>query len=103
MAALSSPCRRYNLKVYSIQNWKFCHHLLTLKLLQTCMTFFVLINTKEYILKNDWKIGTKLLESMEINGAKAPIVQSMVQNTVSSFVFSRRKKLIQFCNNLRVT
>jgi len=30
------------------------HHLLTLKLLQTCMSVFLLLDIKEDILKNDW-------------------------------------------------
>jgi len=30
----------------------FCHHLPTLKLFQTYMNFFLLLNTKEDILKN---------------------------------------------------
>ncbi len=33
------------------QKCKFCHHLFT-KLFQTCMSFFILLNTKEDILKN---------------------------------------------------
>jgi len=41
------------LKGYSTQNWKFCYYLLILKLLQTCMSFFLLLNTKEDVLKND--------------------------------------------------
>jgi len=36
----------------------FCHHLLTLKLLQTCMSIFLQMNTNEYILKNDWNQTT---------------------------------------------
>jgi len=42
------------LKGYPTQKGKFCHQLLTLKLLQTCMSFFLLLNTKEDALKNDW-------------------------------------------------
>jgi len=34
------------------QKWKFYHRLLTLKLLQTSMCLFVLLNTKEDIWKN---------------------------------------------------
>ncbi len=34
------------------KKWKFCHHLLTLKLFQTWMSFFALLNTKYDILKN---------------------------------------------------
>jgi len=44
--------------VYYTQKWIFCHHLLTLKLLQTCMSFFLLLSTKEDIQKNDWNFGT---------------------------------------------
>jgi len=40
--------------VKGILHPNFCHNLLTLKLLQTCMSLFLLLNTKEYILKNDW-------------------------------------------------
>jgi len=42
-----------SLKGYSTQKFKFCHQLLALKLLQTCMSLFLLQNTKEDILKND--------------------------------------------------
>ncbi len=31
---------------------KFCHYLITLKLLQTCMSLFLLLNTKDDISKN---------------------------------------------------
>jgi len=34
------------------KNEKCCHHLLNLKLFQTCMSFFLLLNTNEDILKN---------------------------------------------------
>jgi len=37
------------LKGYSTQKLKFCHHLLTLKLFQTCMSFFLLLNTQDDI------------------------------------------------------
>jgi len=33
---------------------KFTHP----KLLQTCMSFYLLLNTKKDILKNDWNFGT---------------------------------------------
>ncbi len=32
--------------------WQFCHHLLTLMLFKTCMSLYLLLNTKEDILKN---------------------------------------------------
>jgi len=53
--------------------WKFCHHLLTFELFQTCMSFLLLLNTKEDILKNigyhlpDSWMGNKYI--MEVNGA----------------------------------
>jgi len=73
------------LKGYSTQKWKFCHHLLTLKLFQTCMSFFLLLNTKEDILK---MIGTLapltsivFFSTMEVNGAKQLFV-SLLKITV---------------------
>jgi len=39
---------------------EMCHHLLTLKLFQTCIHFFVLLNTKEDFF---------LFHNMEVNGA----------------------------------
>jgi len=74
----------------------------THQLFQTCMSFFLLLNTKEDILK---KFGTKQLfgtidlhsrKKMEVNGANR-------SSKDLSLVFSRRKKLIQGCNNLRVS
>ncbi len=41
-----------SLKGQFTQKWKFWHHLLTLKLFSTCTSFFLLLNTKEVILKN---------------------------------------------------
>jgi len=55
---------------------KFCHHLLTLKLLQACMSFF-LLNTKEDILKNNWTSIVFLFllwKSMVPNNRLVPIV-----------------------------
>jgi len=43
------------------KKFKFCHHLLTL----TCMSFFLLMNTKQDILKND--ILTPLTSIVEKN------------------------------------
>jgi len=53
------------------QKWKFCHHLLTLKFFQTCMSFFLLLNSKEDILKNvgnQTVDGRKKKNTMEVNG-----------------------------------
>ncbi len=55
----------------------FCHYLLTLMLFQTCMSFFLLLNTKEDILKNMGitkqltvaiDLHTFFSHSMEVNG-----------------------------------
>ncbi len=44
---------KYRLSILKgIVHPKTCHHLLTLKLFQTCVSFFLLLNTKEDILKN---------------------------------------------------
>jgi len=51
---LSYALQWKHLKGHSTLKWKFCHHLLTLKLLQTWMSFFLLLNTKGDILKNVW-------------------------------------------------
>jgi len=42
------------LKGYSTQKWQFCHDWLILKLLQPCMSFLLLLNTKGIVLMNDW-------------------------------------------------
>ncbi len=39
-----------------------CHNLLTLKLSQTCMSFFLLLNTKEDILKH---IGNQTVDGSQ--------------------------------------
>jgi len=97
------------LKGYSTQKCKFCHHLLTLKLLQPCMIFFPLLNTKEDILKNDWNFGTIDFHSFLFIffNYGSPWCQTTIWFQsffkIPSFVFSKRKKLIQVCNNLRVS
>jgi len=71
------------------------------------MSFFLLLNTKEDILKNDWYFGTIDFHSIYFLLWKSmvPITTDWFQSffKISSFVFSRRKKLMQVCNNLRVT
>ncbi len=57
------------LKVQYTQKWKFCHHLLTLKSFQTCMSFFLLLNTKLCILKN-FSNQTKWYEKIQKNTIK---------------------------------
>ncbi len=46
MIVLSQLCK-HPLKAQFTQKWKCCHHLLTFKLFQTCMNFYLLLNTKE--------------------------------------------------------
>ncbi len=45
-------CCSLSLKAQFTQTFQFCHRLLTLMLFQTCMNVFLLLNTKEDILKN---------------------------------------------------
>ncbi len=40
-----------------LREMKFCHRLLTLMSVQTCMHFFLLRNTKQYILINVWSLA----------------------------------------------
>jgi len=87
--------------------WKFCHNLLTLKLFQTCMSFFLLLNTRKYILKNVGKQTvdrTLLFHSFFFSPTMEVNVWLLTFFRISSFVFSRRRKIfIQDWNNLRVS
>jgi len=76
------------------------------------MSFFLLLNTKGYILKNDWNQTVLLFGTIDFHSRKKKYYGSQwCPKTVwfqsffkiYSFVFSRRKKVIQVCNNLRVT
>ncbi len=49
-----------HLKGLFTQKGKFYHHLLTIKKFQICMNVFVLLNTKEDILKNGSSSGALL-------------------------------------------
>ncbi len=51
--------KHYIFKGLFTEDWKLCHNLLTLKLFQTCMSFFLLLNTKEDILKN---VGNQIVD-----------------------------------------
>jgi len=73
------------------------------------MSFVLLLNKKEDILKNDWNFGTIDLHSiyffstMEVNHAKqlfGPNRSSKYHPLCSA---EEKKKLIQVCNNLRVS
>jgi len=49
------------------------------------MSFFLLLNTKEDILKNDWNFGTTdfhsiFFSTMEVNGTKNCLVPIVLQN-----------------------
>jgi len=61
------------------------------------MSLFLLMNTKEDILKNDWKFGT-----IDFHSIYFFYYGSQSFFKTSFFVFIGRKKLIQICNNLRV-
>ncbi len=74
----SKPCfSNQTLKGQINEKWNFCHHLLTLMSFQTCMTYFLLLNTK-YILKNVFSL-----------------ISSGIQNKqffqIPSFVFLQKK------------
>jgi len=69
---------------------------------------FLLLNTKEDILKNDWNFGTIDFHSIFFffyNGSQWGQTTVWFQSffKISSFVFSRRKKLILVCYNLKVS
>jgi len=73
------------------------------------MSFFLLLNAKEDILKNDWNFGTTnfniIIFFFFYYGSQwcQTTVWFQLFFKISSLVFSRRKKLIQVCNNLRVS
>ncbi len=52
--ALLTPCSTSwaTGKLICIKGWKVCHHLLTFMSFQTCVTYYLLWNTKEMFLKN---------------------------------------------------
>jgi len=78
-----------------------------LLLLQTYLSFFLLLNTNEDILKNELNFGTIDFHSIFFFYYGSQWCQTTVWFQsffkISSFVFSRIKKLIQVCNNLRVS
>ncbi len=69
---LISKISSKHLKGQFTQKWKFCHDLLT-QCFQTCINVFILLNTKEDILKNGGNravLGHQYFSSsMEVNGA----------------------------------
>ncbi len=84
------------------------HHLLSLKLFQSCMNVFVLLNTKEDILKNVGNravLGHHWLPSYFFSyyGSQWCPKTAWIQTffKISSFVFSITKKFIQVWNYLR--
>jgi len=88
------------LKGYSTQKWKFCHHLLTLKFLSSAE------HKVRYL--EERLVPKSCLAPLISIGEKKILWKSMVPKfqsffKISSFVFSRQKKLIQVCNNLRVS
>ncbi len=79
-------------QIYFFPRNEYGHHLLNLKLLQTCMSFFLLFNTKEHILKN---AGTKnLMIAIDFNSVEE-ILSQWLLSTVwlpTFFKFLCKKK-----------
>jgi len=86
--------------------------LLTPKLFQTCMNFFVMWNIKEDILRNVYFATKQLCGTIDFHSIFRSILWQAVKGSNQlfgywhsskclSFVFSRRKKLIQVWNDLR--
>jgi len=74
----------------------------------TILNLFILLNTKEDILKNDGRhlmypidFNSRENNTMEVNGVHQ--LSGYRHFSKSSFVFSRRKKFIEVSNNLRVS
>jgi len=78
------------LKGQFTQKGKFCHHLLTLMLFQTCMSFFLLLNTK---------VTKQLMVAIDFHYTVGPICLP----TFFKIYSYRSKKLIQVWNNIRVS
>jgi len=81
------------------------YYLLTLKLLQTCMDLFVLLNTKEDILKtvgNQTAVDFHICPLYYRSQWGSLTVMLAIFFKISSFVFSRRNQFIQVWNNLRL-
>ncbi len=89
-------------KVKKIVYPKMKNCLLTLKSIQTCMTFFLPWNIKEDILKN---VATFLGNSMKVNGVQnnmTPLIFAVCKKNICQniiFIFHRRKKVKQVWNN----
>jgi len=111
-SAIKSQRSQYELKYLkglSSQKWKFRHQLLTLKLLQTCVNLFFFCWTQKKIF---WRMIGSLAPLTSIvfyyglyYGSQWCQTNVWFQSffKISSFVFSRRKKLVQVCNNLRLS
>ncbi len=91
----------FELKKEFTQKWKFCHHLL--KLFQTSMSFFLLLNTKGDISRN---VGNQTVSGpcwLPYYFCPHHWSQQHTFCKISYFMFNRRKKIIQVWNNLRVS
>jgi len=63
------------------QKGTFCHHLLTLVWFQTCVSSFLLLNTKEDILKSISKLTTPIdFHTRKKIGAVNFLVTNILQN-----------------------
>jgi len=65
------------------------------------MSFFLLLNTKEDILKNDWNFATIDFQ-MEVNGTKQ-LFGSNLSSKYLPLCSAEEIQFIQVCNNLRVS
>jgi len=74
---------------------------------QVVANLYEFLSSAEDILKNDWYFGTIDFHSIFFfyNGSQWCQITVWFQSffKISSYVFSRRKKLIQVCNNSRVS
>ncbi len=80
--------------------WKFCHHLLTIMLLKTWMSFYFVLNTKEDIWKNignQTVAGSHWLPCFFCRSQWLPSTVGILRN-----IFFRWKKLIEVWNNMRM-
>ncbi len=98
--ALLAPCSTIwatgKLKGTVHPKMKIVSSFLTLMSLQTCMSFFLMLNTKEDILKNQKVVDPEILRK-----SMGTINWLQTFFKTSYFVFNMRKKLIQVWNDMR--
>ncbi len=85
-----------------------CQHLLILMSFQTCMSFFLMLNTKKLfwrILKNQrmlvpFDFHSRERNTMEVNGDHHLVITSILQNIL--FYVQHKEKIIQVWNDMMV-